>query len=230
MTVYHLENPRRATARYPLTQMIRRAWLVLVSLFLAVACGDDIRVDPLAPGDVILAFGDSVTHGTGAGAGRDYPRQLAGKTGLEVVNAGIPGDTAAAAKRRLAAELDRHNPDLVIVELGGNDFLARRSAAQVKEDLKEMVTTIREHGSQAILVAVPEFSVLRATTGTLRDSGIYTEIGTELGVPVIDDLLADILSSESLRADPIHPNAGGYEALAEGIHRALIEHGFVAPD
>ena len=212
----------------PFAGAIGRAWIIIVVVLLVAGCGDGVQVDPLQPGEVILAFGDSVTHGTGAGGGRDYPRHLARKTGLTVINAGVSGDTAAAAKRRIQAELKRHDPALVIVELGGNDFLARRSPAQVKSDLTTIVTTIREHGSQVMLVAVPEFSVLRATTGTLRDSEIYAEVGRELDVSVLGNLFAKILSDESLRTDPIHPNAEGYEALAEGIYRALVDRGFVA--
>ena len=82
----------------------------------------------------MLAFGDSVTHGTGAKQGEDYPARLAERTGWKVVNAGIPGDTASAAKARIDGMLRETAPAMVIVELGGNDFLRRRVDRDIKED------------------------------------------------------------------------------------------------
>ena len=212
--------------RHPLAQGSLIA-LAAVLVLLAAACSETVEVEPLQPDEVILAFGDSVTYGTGAARGRDYPRQLAEKTGMEVINAGIPGDTAAAAKRRIESLLERYRPGLVIVELGGNDFLARRSPARVKQDLQELLQLIRNRGIPAVLVAVPEFSVLRATTGTLKDAELYRQLGEDQGVVVIEDLFAGILSDDNLRADPIHPNAQGYEVLAEGIYRALVAAGYL---
>lgn len=198
--------------------------LILLSLLLS-ACGGGLDHQPVAQGSTVLAFGDSITWGTGAGRGQDYPGQLAAATGWRVVNGGLPGDTAAAATGRIAQLLAEHDPALVIVELGGNDFLARRSPPQVKEDLRAIIHSIRRHGSQVVLVAVPAFSVFRATLGSLADAAIYSELGDEEGVLVIDGLLADILSADQLRADPIHPNAAGYRQLAAGIAEALADAG-----
>lgn len=204
--------------------------LILISLFttlMLAGCDDPVRVQPLPPGATILAFGDSVTHGTGAGQSRNYPDLLAETTGLNVINSGIPGDTAAQAKERISPLLDQHTPDLVIVELGGNDFLAKRSQQQVKQDLSAIVATVKQRNIPVVLVAVPAFSVFRASAGALKDSPIYGELGEETGTAVIADVFADILSNSELRADPIHPNGAGYQRLAEGIHQALIEAGYL---
>lgn len=200
------------------------------TLLLAVltACGESPRYDPLPAGAVVLAFGDSVTHGTGASRGRDYPTRLAALTGWRVVNAGIPGDTALAATGRIADALAQHRPDLAIIELGGNDFLRRRSAAEVKEDLRAIVAAVRDAEAIPVLVSVPELSVIGAVTGRLGDSPIYAALADEEGLLLIDDIFAQVLSDASLRADRIHPNAEGYRVMAEDIAAKLARAGLHA--
>lgn len=203
-----------------------RLLVFLALLLLLTACSDSPpRYQPLAQDSVVLAFGDSVTHGTGAGEGEDFPSLLAKATGWTVVNAGVPGDTASEARGRIAGLLQKHEPDLVIVELGGNDFLRRQPADQVKDHLREIITAVRRSGAVPVLIAVPEFSVFGASVGSLSDSSIYEELAEEERILLIDDIFSEVLSDESLRADPIHPNARGYRKMADGIAAALAEAG-----
>jgi acyl-CoA hydrolase len=203
-----------------------RLLISLALLILLTACSDPTPdYQPLEQGAVVMAFGDSVTHGTGAGAGEDFPTLLAGDTGWQVVNAGVPGDTADKARERIEGLLQEHDPELVIVELGGNDFLRRQPPEQVKEHLREIIAAVRSAGAIPVLVAVPEFSVLGAAVGSLSDSPIYEELAEEEGILLIDDVFSQVLSEEHLRADRIHPNAQGYRQLADGIAEALTEAG-----
>jgi acyl-CoA hydrolase len=205
--------------------MKRRDFLLFgISGIALAACGKRRKLSALAPGSQVLAFGDSVTHGTGAGSGEDWPTRLAALTGWQIVNAGVPGDTAEAGKSRIRPLLDEYKPALVLIEIGGNDFLRRRPASAVKQDLKALVAAVRSANAQPLLVGVPELSLL-AAFGKPGDSPIYAEIGKEEGVPVIPDVFSDILSRPELCADRIHPNAAGYRRMAEGIHAALKELG-----
>lgn len=206
----------------------RPTLIILTLLMLVTGCGKQSELPALVPGAVVIALGDSITHGTGAAAGEDYPTLLGEATGWQMINAGIPGDTAGAARQRIEPLLSAHQPDLVIVELGGNDFLRRRKPAEVKADLAVILGIIEEAGVPAVLVAVPHFSVLRATLGALDDAPLYSELAEEAGVLLIPDLLSDILSREDWRADAIHPNATGYRALAGGIHEHLQAAGLAA--
>ena len=192
-----------------------------------MACGRVVKLRAVPSGSVVLAFGDSVTFGTGAAPGEDWPSRLAAMTQWSEVNAGIPGDTAEAAKGRLQALLDDHQPALVIVELGGNDFLRRRSSSAVKSDLREIVRAIKAAGISVVLVAVPEPSLLGVVTRKPSDAAIYAELGSEEGVPVVDAVFSDVLSRAELRADAIHPNADGYRQMAEGIFQRLTKLGLV---
>ena len=80
-----------------------RAFVVFCCLGFLAGCGGKPKVAPLPAGSAVLAFGDSVTHGTGAAAGEDYPTRLAAITGWNITNAGIPGDTAENAKGRIGS-------------------------------------------------------------------------------------------------------------------------------
>ncbi len=207
----------------------RAAGLCLLAflLLLAPGCGKETRLPPLQPGAVVLAFGDSITAGLGAGPGEDFPARLAAATGWQVVNAGVSGDTAREARERLAPLLAKWQPDLVIVELGGNDFLRQTPAARVGGYLRKIVRDAQASGASVALVAVPRLSLLRASVGALSDSPVYADIAAEEGVILIPDVLADILSDAGLRADEIHPNAAGYRQLAEGIREELAARGLL---
>lgn len=206
--------------------MLRRTFLMAAvgGVFLA-ACGRSTKLPPVPPGSVVLAFGDSVTYGTGASSGEDWPTRLGRMTGWRMVNGGIPGDTAEAGKGRIRNLLEEHRPALVIVEIGGNDFLRRRSQKAVKEDIRQILSVVRASGAAAVLVAVPELSLMGAVTGRPSDAALYAELGKEEKVPVIPDVFSDILGHPELCSDQIHPNARGYRQMADGIDVALRKIG-----
>jgi len=206
--------------------MKRRTFISLVAIaFVLGACGKPPKLPTIQPGASVLAFGDSVTFGTGAAAGEDWPTVLASQTGWRIENAGIPGDTAEAGKERIQALLDELRPALVIIEIGGNDFLRRRLPKAVKEDVRRMIQVAKQAGAQVLLVAVPEFSLLGAVTRKPSDSPIYRELGDEEKIPVVSDVFSDILGRPELCADQIHPNAQGYLQMASGIQAYLRKLG-----
>lgn len=208
--------------------MLRRL-LALAACLLLIACGKEApRFEALPPGTAVMAFGDSVTWGTGANHGEDYPSQLAALTGWSVINAGIPGDMAQTAKQRIAADLGSHQPRLVLIELGGNDFLRRRPHAEVAEDLRTLIQAVRAAGATPVLIAVPAASPLAAAAGSLTDADLFRQLAEQEKVPLIESIFSQVLSDPALRTDPIHPNAEGYRRLAEGVATALHRFGFAA--
>jgi acyl-CoA thioesterase-1 len=215
-----------AALHFPLQRLLL-ATTLLLAVLLASGCSETTQGTTLPAGSTVLAFGDSITYGTGAGPGEDYPTELAELSGWQIANAGIPGDTSAAARERIEAALAATRPALVIVELGGNDFLRRRPAAAVKEDLRAIVSAIRDSGAQVVLVAVPKFSLLGAISGRLPDSEIYAALASEEELALVDSVLAEVLAKPELRADPIHPNADGYRQLAAGIAEQLRQAGLL---
>ena len=201
------------------------AFTGLLLLFLA-GCGQHPKLQPVPPGASVLAFGNSVTFGMGALTGEDWPTLLAQKTGWQIANAGIPGDTAEHAQHRLPDLLVQNRPALVIIEIGGNDFLKRTPQSEVKEDIRQIIRAVKGVGAQAVLVAVPEWSLLNLLTRK-TDAPIYQELGKEEGVLVIEQVFSAVLSQPELCADRIHPNAKGYQAMADGIYGALKKAGAI---
>ena len=126
----------------------RRYLFALVAVLFLVACDRAPTLPRLSPHDVILAFGDSLTHGTGASEETAYPAVLASLTGHTVINAGVPGDTTATGLQRLPAVLAEYKPRLVLLCLGGNDMLHKQPAATTENNLRCMVQTIRASGAE----------------------------------------------------------------------------------
>jgi acyl-CoA thioesterase-1 len=209
--------------------MKRRALLAALALATA-GCGRKKPTARALPRDsVVLALGDSITHGTGAEPAAAYPAQLAALTGWHVVNGGVPGDTAAQALERLPALLAEHRPALVIVSLGGNDFLRRVAPAETDTALRSVVARTREAGAQVLLVAVPQPSLTAAIGAGLSDHPLYARLADELALPLHAGGWARVLGDAQLRSDQIHANAEGYRVFAEGLAATLRERQFLEP-
>lgn len=200
--------------------------VVLLSLFIA-ACGEEQRYTPLPKTATVAILGDSLSYGTGADKGQDYPSLLAANTGWNIINAGVPGDTSADGLERLQYLLDNHEIDLLIVELGGNDFLRRVPEAETMNNLKSILTEIKANNIQPLLVAIPEFSPFGAAVGSLSDHKLYEQLAKETNTPLIKDIFSDVLGKNALKADPIHPNAEGYRIVEENLRKALTKMGFL---
>lgn len=164
----------------------------------------------------ILAFGDSLTYGYGATIDESYPSILARKTGREVVNAGINGETSGEGRRRLPGLLDDGEITLIILCFGGNDILQKLPMTELKENLKQMIIMAKRRGIAVLLVSVPNLGLFG-----LSALPLYEEVASETGVPLLSGMLTEILSQPTLKSDQIHPNAAGYRKMAEKIYAKL---------
>ncbi|MBU1394628.1 MAG: arylesterase [Gammaproteobacteria bacterium] len=197
----------------------RRFVVALCALLLLAACERAPTLPKLNAHDVIVAFGDSLTHGTGASADTAYPAVLATLTGRAVVNAGLPGDTTTTGLARLPEVLAEHRPRLVLLCLGGNDMLRKHPAAATENNLRLLVQTIRANGAEVVLIAVPEPKLF----GGAPD--FYARIAEDMGLPLEQDVFNDVLKDNRLKSDPIHANAAGYRVVAERLAEFLREAG-----
>jgi acyl-CoA thioesterase-1 len=176
-------------------------------------------LDPLPADAVILAFGDSLTYGTGAGNGQSYPAQLERLVGRKVVAAGVPGEVTASGLARLPAVLEQVQPKLVILCHGGNDLLRRHSEAQAAENIRAMIRLVRGHGAGVVLIGVPKPGLFPST------ADFYGDIATEFATPYEEDIIKKVLTDNALKSDPIHPNSQGYARIAEALAGLLKSSG-----
>jgi acyl-CoA thioesterase-1 len=207
---------RSATLRLRRALLSTVAPMVACCLMLALAaCDGGPRLATLAPDATVLAFGDSLTAGKGAGRGEDYPSRLAALTGLQVINAGVSGELGGEGHERLPALLAEHRPDLVLLCHGGNDILRRNGSESMQANLRNMVHTARAAGAEVVLLAVPTLGL------GLRPHPIYSDLADELDLVVENDVLTEVLSDPDLKADGVHPNAAGYAVIAERLDGLL---------
>ena len=194
------------------------AWILCLVL---AGCTPPPELEPLAADAVVLAFGDSLTFGTGAGTGESYPEVLSGLIGRTVVNAGVPGEVSTDGLLRLPALLDREQPALLLLCHGGNDQLQRLDPARLADNLRAMIREARDRNIAVVLIAVP------APGLSLRPLPLYGEIAGEFGLPIEREMVADILADRALKSDYIHPNGAGYRRLALAVADLLRAAGAV---
>ena len=168
-------------------------------------------------GRTIVAFGDSLVEGRGATPGRDFVSVLARRLGTRIVNAGRSGDTTASALTRLDSDVLARDPKVVIVLLGGNDFLRRMPTEQTFANLEKIVDRIRRRGAAVILVGV--------SVGLLSDpyASEYTAVARRNAAGLVPDILDGIIGNNDLMSDSIHPNDRGYAIMAERLEAAVRE-------
>jgi len=166
--------------------------------------------------DTIVAFGDSLVFGVGATGGNDFVSVLERKLGREVVNLGVSGNTTKDGIARIddVLELD---PGVVILLLGGNDYLRRMSKEETSANLETLITTFQAQGSVVVLLGV--------RGGILVDGreAVYRELSEKYGTVYVDDVLDGIFMKPELMFDSIHPNNAGYAIIADRVYEAFLK-------
>jgi acyl-CoA thioesterase-1 len=198
----------------------RRAVILLAALSALAGCAE--APPPLAPLSgqaVILAFGDSLTHGTGASAAQSYPSVLAGLSGRTVINAGKPGEVSRDGVARLERLLDQHAPALLLLCHGGNDLLRKYAAAETEANLRAMIQLAHEREVPVVLIGVPKPGLL------LSSAEFYPRLAEEWNLPYEGTVLAEVIGDRRMKSDTVHPNGLGYRKVAEAVHRLLRQSG-----
>lgn len=201
---------------------ITRALLIFLIAFCSACSKPAPRLSRLAPDALILAFGDSLTFGTGVNASESYPAVLAALTGRRVINAGLPAELSAEGEQRLNDVLDREHPQLLILCHGGNDLLRKLDPQQIRAHLRRMIEAARQRGIAVVLIGVPEPKLFNR-----HSAPYYAALADEFRLPLETSTLARIEGDNALKSDGVHPNAQGYRQLAQAVYALLQQAGAV---
>ena len=200
------------------------AFMLLVASLLAVA--------PVQAADnkhpVILIIGDSISAGFGVPVQQGYATLLEQQLqqhvpGTKVVNASISGDTTQGGVARLPKLLQQHQPDLVMIELGGNDGLRGTPLKVIRQNIERMITMAEQQGAMVTLLGmqIPPNYGQRYTSGF---AAIYPELAEQYDTLLVPFLLEDVATKpELMQADGIHPTAEAQPLLLQHVMTGLEE-------
>ena len=152
--------------------------------------------------------------GTGATDGRDFVLLLSGAIGQPVINLGVPGDTTADGLARIG-ELDAYKPKVVLLLLGGNDYLKRIPQEQTFANLAAIIKDIQSRGAIVLLLGVRG-----GLFGDYFSSG-FEDLRSAYHTAYVPDVMDGLLGDKQYMSDQIHPNDAGYAAIADRITPVL---------
>lgn len=201
----------------------------LLSVLLLLLCPPALVAGPSPAPDTrprIVAFGDSLTAGLGVAPDESYPAQLQRRLDAlnfryRVINAGVSGDTTAGGLRRVSWVL-ASKPDLVILELGGNDGLRGLRLDQTKLNLDHIIQQLQQAGVRVVLAGMK----LPPNYGKEYTAGfeaIYPSLAKRYQLPLIPFFLEGVAATATLnQADGIHPTKEGYHIIVEQVLKTLV--------
>jgi acyl-CoA thioesterase-1 len=174
----------------------------------------------------ILVLGDSLSAGYGLSNGSSWVSLLKDRLSADgsndtVINASISGETAAGGKRRIQDLLDRHQPQVVIVELGANDGLRGTDIALIRKSLSAIIEACQRHGAKTLLVGMripPNYG----RNYTEKFHALFGEISDRYGSSLVPFMLDGFAADRALfQEDGLHPNAEAQSLILDNIWTQL---------
>lgn len=159
----------------------------------------------------IVFFGNSITVGQGAKVGEDFPTLIGKALNVPIINAGVSGNTTYDALLRIDKDVLSHNPSMVVVELGGNDLLLNEKSEVTKKNLDLIVSKIKPSGAKIVILGIKFFLFNENYETDLQN------IAKKYNTTYVPDILEGIITNQNLKYDDIHPNAKGYQKIADKL-------------
>lgn len=176
----------------------------------------------------IVVLGDSLSSGFGLGTAASWVAILEERLEQEayeydVVNASIPGDTSTGALNRLPQLLDRHDPEIVIIELGGNDGLRGQPINLLRENLSLMIEIVVARGAKPVLTGI-QIPPNYGQAYTAQFSAVYRELAEQHDVAFVEFLMEGVaLDPSRMQPDRMHPNSRGQRPMFENVWPILAD-------
>jgi len=186
--------------------------LLIIGIFFLLRDERTITNYP-SQGSDIIAFGDSLVAGVGSSTG-GFVDMLSKDLGVEVVNLGISGNTTKDALDRVEVLKD-YKPKLVMILLGGNDFLRKVPTEVTFANLDKIVRVVVNQGSVVVLLGV------RSGVLSNRYDEEYEKLASKYGAVYVSDVLDGVFGRPNLMYDTIHPNDLGYRIIADRLNPVI---------
>ena len=177
----------------------------------------------------MLIIGDSLSAGLGVTYDQAWPSLLQNrlkKEGylIQVLNAGISGDTTSGGVQRLPKLLDKYTPEIVVIELGGNDGLRGTSIKSIENNLRSMIEAALGRGAKILLIGMqlpPNYGNAYATSF----QNIFPQLAIEYKIGLVERLIQRMMNEtwqqNLMQMDGIHPTAGGHAQIEKIIWDSL---------
>jgi len=199
--------------------------ILAILLTLIVPVNSLSKIDS-SPNSIVI-LGDSLSAGYGVRIDKSWPSLLEKNiinNGLtfKVINAGISGDTTSGGLYRLPKLLSRHEPQIVILELGGNDGLRGMSLKKVvRKNLRAMIEMVRVSGGIPVLVGV-ELPPNYGEMYTSNFKKIFVDLASEYDLVLVNGSIKDMTERGLMQSDGIHPNQDGHELIEQEVWLSLF--------
>ena len=205
------------------------AFFALLGLMLSAAAGAapvPKATAPASPARTVLVLGDSLSAGYGLTASQGWVALTARKMAAshpawKVVNASVSGETTAGGAARIAGELKRHRPTVVVVELGANDGLRGLPLAQTRANLEAIIRASKQAGARVLVLGMrmpPNFG----PTYTRGFEANYRDLSKKHQAALLPFLLEPIAANRAnFQADNLHPTAAAQLRLRDHVWPAL---------
>ncbi|WAM54521.1 arylesterase [Vreelandella venusta] len=199
-----------------LNRMVTGGLLALIVIFSAPALNADQR-------PTLLVMGDSLSAAYGIEQEMGWVTLLAERLEDEadVINASISGETTSGGAQRLASIIGQQQPDIVLLELGGNDGLRGLPPTQMRSNLASMIEQSQQAGADVLLLGIdipPNYGQAYRDAFT----GVFHSLADEYDVPLVPFLLEDVaLNTELMQDDGIHPTAAAQPLILDNVWPAL---------
>ncbi|NOH71360.1 arylesterase [Vibrio pectenicida] len=177
----------------------------------------------------LLILGDSLSAGYQMPIDKAWPTLLQNVMSqkdkdLAIVNASISGDTTGNGLARLPELLKKHNPDIVLIELGANDGLRGFAPKLIQNNLRQIIQLVQSTNAQALLMQIyilPNYG--KRYTQAFAD--LYPATALQFNTPLIPFFLQAVITRpEWMMADGIHPNENAQPWIAEFVAKELLNY------
>ena len=196
-----------------------------ILLTLIVPVNSSNKIDSTA--NTIVVLGDSLSAGYGVQIESSWPSLLENSIknkglSFKVINAGISGDTTSGGLYRLPKLLSKHKPQIVILELGGNDGLRGMSLKKVvRKNLRSMIEMVHASGGIVVLIGV-ELPPNYGEMYTSNFQKIFVDLASEYDLALINGSIKDMTAMGLMQSDGIHPNQDGHKLIEQEVWLSLL--------